>query len=69
MGNKQIQTEFYMRRGNVAYFRNEYGKHTMHQCTPEYISRFVYGDKYDFKIMALVRDNGDGTYSNIISLD
>jgi len=50
--DKYTQTEFYMRRQDRAYFRNEHGKLVLHQCDS---FPYNYGQKYDLKLVGLVR--------------
>lgn len=51
-------TEFYMRRGNKAYFRNEYGK-IITEGTNKQLNALEYGKKYQFTINKLIRSEKD----------
>ena len=51
--NRYTQTEYYMKRGNKGYFRNEFGK-TVLTLNDKIFSALIYGEKYDHVIDKLI---------------
>ena len=51
--NGLTQTEYYMKRRNNYYFRNQFGNATITSDDKNFIGALVYGQKYDINLLDL----------------
>jgi len=51
--NGLTQTEFYMKRRNNYYFRNNFGNATITSDDKNFIGVLIYGEKYDIEFTGL----------------